>query len=432
MNDIERNKRRIELEVEYNRAVQFAHDQNRDGLAQHLIAAMAQYKLAELATTPESRLAHLTCARTHESLVEERKKVLNAANALEGSDAQPEPAAPAAAEESPAADADKGKKGGRKTKDELYGFDPENCRVKEIPSVSFDDVIGSESTIAALRKAFRHNEELFKFRRLTELAPLASKPDHHLMYGPPGTGKSFLCKAIAHEVMTNFPNTEENPRNSAFFNVNSAEICSPYYAVPEKRLDALFHAAAQYNHCVICIDEMERLCPDRNGSGAEMTAVADAVAIVTRMLQLIDGVTGKCNAIILCATNYPWKVDKAMRDRLSSKLLLDLPNEEAKRRYLERNVGAFLGRTEEQQRQAIDTLLGSLAHASYRDLDTLAQSIQVAGLHKTIANHPGEYELDSFDPLDDRELSEQLAGIVIAYDEAYHARLNDPSRWSNF
>lgn len=430
MNDIERNKRRVELEVEYNKAVQLAHDKSRDGLAQHLIAAMAQYKLAELATTPESRLAHQTCARTHESLVEERKKVLIATSALEGGEAEAplSDASPAPKEDAGTKPSGKEKKG----KDELYGFDPENCRVKEVPKVSFDDIIGSESTIAALRKAFHHNEELFKFKNLTRMAPLASKPDHHLMYGPPGTGKSFLCKAIAHEIMTSFPNTEENPHNSAFFNVNSAEICSPYYAVPEKRLDALFAVASRYSHCVICIDEMERLCPDRNGSGAEMTAVADAVAIVTRMLQLIDGVTGKCNAIILCATNYPWKVDKAMRDRLSSKLLLDLPNEDAKRQYLERNVGLFLGRTEEERSASIRMLLGMLHHASYRDLDTLAQSIQVSGLHKTIANHPGEYELETFDPLDENELRQQMDNVVIAYDEAYHARLNDPSRWSNF
>lgn len=424
MNDIERNQRRTELEIEYNKAVQLAHSNSRDGLAQHLIAAMAQYKLAELALTPESRLAHQTCAQTHETLVEERKKVLSAASALEGAEA-------AAAKQ----DAEPAKKSGakeKKGKDELYGFDPENCRVKEVPKVSFDSIIGSENTIASLRKSFHHNEELFKFSKLTELAPLASKPDHHLMYGPPGTGKSFLCKAIAHEIMTQYPNTEENPHNSAFFNVNSAEICSPYYAVPEKRLDALFNAAAKYNHCVICIDEMERLCPDRNASGTEMTAVADAVAIVTRLLQLIDGVTGKCNAIILCATNYPWKVDKAMRDRLSSKLLLDLPNEEAKRQYLHRNVGRFLGNTEESRREAVEFLLGMLEHASYRDLDTLAQAIQVSGLHKTIANHPGEYELDAFDPLDRAELRQQMDSVVIAYDKAYHARLNDPSRWSNF
>lgn len=429
MNDIERSKRRAELEVEYNRAVQLAHDQSRDGLAQHLIAAMAQYKLAELAATPESRLAHQACARTHETLVEERKKVLSAASALEGV-AMDSPAP--AAGSTPVQSGESGKKAGKKGKDELYGFDPESCRVKDVPAVSFDDIIGSESTIAALRQAFHHNEELFKFRNLTRLAPLASRPDHHLMYGPPGTGKSFLCKAIAHEVMTSFPNTEKNPFNSAFFNVNSAEICSPYYAVPEKRLDALFNAAAKYRHCVICIDEMERLCPDRNGSGAEMTAVADAVALVTRLLQLIDGVTQRCNAIILCATNYPWKVDKAMRDRLSSKLLLDLPGEEAKRQYLLQNVGLFLGRTEAERRASVDTLLTGLDHASYRDLDTLAQGIQVTGLHKTIANHPGEYGLDTFDPLDEGELRQQLAGVVIAYDAAYHARLKDPSRWSSF
>lgn len=429
MNDIERNRRMQELATECQKELALAHDQNRDGLAHYAMAARAQYELATLASTEEARDEHLRQAHIYHELVEEKKKVLQAAAVLKG---EP-PRSPAA----PQKTGETGKKGAQTQTDkpaepdkELMGFDPENCRVKEMPKVTFDDIIGSEDTIDALRKAFRHNEELFKFRHLTRLAPLASKPDHHLMYGPPGTGKSFLCKAIAHEIMSNFPNTEETPNNSAFFNVNSADICSPYYAVAEKRLNALFDAAARYNHCVICIDEMERLCPDRNASGAELNSVADAVAVVTRMLQLIDGVTGKCNAIILCATNYPWKVDKAMRDRLSSKLLLDLPNEQAKRQFLKRNVGIFLGRTEEERSAAIESMLSSLDHASYRDLDTLAQTIQVSGLHKTIANHPGEYDLDAFDPLSPEELKKALADVLVVYDAAYHARLKDPTRWS--
>ena len=119
-----------------------------------------------------------------------------------------------------------------------------------------------------------------------------------------------------------------------------------------------------------------------------------------------------------------------MRDRLSSKLLLDLPNEEAKRQFLERNVGIFLGHTQEERSAAIRTLLDMLDHASYRDMDTLAQTIQVTGLHKTIANHPGEYELDVFDPLTPEELQRTMADVLVVYDAAYHARLKDPTRWS--
>lgn len=432
MNDIERNKRMQELETEYMKECSLAHDQNVEGLSHHLYAAQAQYALAELAPTEEARDMHLRMAHTHRALVEERKKVLRVASALSGTEGADgaKAAAPQQAKGGAASGAKATPEQEKKPNEELRGFDPENCRVKEVPSVTFDDITGSRETIKALREAFRHNEELFKYQRLTALAPLASKPDHHLMYGPPGTGKSFLCKAIAHEIMTQFPNTEENPFNSAFFNVNSAEICSPFYSVAEKRLEALFAEAEKYAHCVICIDEMERLCPDRNASGTELNAVADAVAIVTRMLQLIDGVTGKCNAIILCATNYPWKVDKAMRDRLSSKLLLDLPDEDAKREFLRKKVGIFLGNTPEEQEAGIQYLLERLDNASYRDLDTLAQTIQVTGLHKTIANHPGEYDLDRFDPLTQEELAQAMVNVVIAYDEAYHARLKDPSRWS--
>lgn len=429
MNDIERNQRLRELAIEYEKEEALAHTESLEGLTHHAYAAKIQYAMAEIVSTEEARASHVRCANMHNAFVQERMKVIKATEALTGKPA----AKPATTQDKKPAGGDPAQAGhaqDKKPNEELRGFDPENCRVKEKPSVTFDDITGSKETIKALRKAFRHNEELFKYQKLTALAPLASKPDHHLMYGPPGTGKSFLCKAIAHEIMTNFPNTEENPFNSAFFNVNSAEICSPFYSVAEKRLEALFAEAEKYAHCVICIDEMERLCPDRNASGTELNAVADAVAIVTRMLQLIDGVTGKCNAIILCATNYPWKVDKAMRDRLSSKLLLDLPDESAKREYLQKKVGIFLGQTPEAREPGIQYLLDRLHHASYRDLDTLAQTIQIAGLHKTIANHPGEYDLEVFDPLTEAELEQAMANVVIAYDEGYHARLKDPNRWS--
>ena len=99
-------------------------------------------------------------------------------------------------------------------------------------------------------------------------------------------------------------------------------------------------------------------------------------------------------------------------------------------KFLQKKVGLFLGRTEEERAVGIQYLLDRLDNASYRDLDTLAQTIQVTGLHKTIANHPGEYDLAEFDPLTQEELEQAMANVVIAYDEAYHARLKDPSRWS--
>ena len=440
MSDIARHQKMLELENEYNKECTLAHSNSIEGLAHHLYAARAQYLLASLSTTEESRKMHMAMHDRHRETVEAGKKELGVASVApeNAPDAvPPRGTAPAA----PARPASAAKKADAVTKpaapeeqkpnEELRGFNPENCRFKEVPSVTFDDITGSNQAVRSLRAALQNNEEHSKYTRLTELSPLASRPDHFLLYGPPGTGKTFLCKAIAHEVLTQYPNTEEKPFNSAFFSLNSSEICSPYYSVAEKRLEALFREAEKYAHCVVCIDEMERLCPDRNATGTELTAVADAVAIVTRMLQLIDGVTGKCNAIILCATNYPWKVDKAMRDRLSSKLLLDLPDTDAKREFLQKKVGIFLGNTPETQAEAIDYLLGQLDNASYRDLDTLAQTIQVTGLHKTIANHPGEYDLAQFDPLTREELVQAMANVVIAYDEGYHARLKDPSRWSH-
>lgn len=433
MSDMARHQRMLELEIEYNKECDLAHSNSVDGLAHHLYAARAQFELASLSTTEEARKMHMSMHDRHRQVVEEGKKKLHIHEAAPGAKATAASAAAVASApivKAPA-EAVPGNKKDQRIRDELQGFNPENCRVKDVPATTFDDITGSSQAVMSLRESIQNNEEHSKYTRLSELSPLASRPGHFLLYGPSGTGKTFLCKAIAHEVLTQHPNTEENPFNSAFFNVSSAEICSPYYSVAEKRVDALFREAEKYRHCVIHIDEMDRLCPDRNAAGTELNAVADAVAIVTHMLQLIDGITSKCNAIIICATNHPWKVDQAMRDRLSNKFLLDLPDESAKREYLQRNVARFLGRTAEEQAQGIQFLMDRLQHATYRNLDSIAAAIQIAGKKKTIANHPGEYDLGIFDPLTTDEIKQALSGVVIAYDAAYHARLKDPSRWSS-
>ena len=95
MNEIDRTNRRVELEVEYNKCLNMAHGNSRDGLAYHLMAARAQYEPAKLALTPAPRLAHESTARTHEALVRERKKTLGITDAptdtSRSSDAPPKP-----------------------------------------------------------------------------------------------------------------------------------------------------------------------------------------------------------------------------------------------------------------------------------------------------------------------------------------------------
>ena len=443
MNDIERTQRQRELEAAYQQAIAKANDQTRDGLAHYLLAAQAQKELAELAISEEAREMHLRTYLKFCTHVAEHEKALSAAAAREETPAapprpvrtpvppQPAPAkAQAAARRTPEAAPEKSKEPAKEPAKELYGFDPENCRMKEVPSVTFDDIIGSTATVDALRRTFSRGEKLLRFTNLAKKAPKAAAPAHHMLYGPPGTGKSFLCQAIANQVMTQHPNTQENPNNSAFFVVKSSDIISPFVGVAEKRLQALFDYASTYAHCVICIDEMDRLCPDRNASASEAHANQDALSLLTLLLQLIDGICGKCKAMIFCATNYPWKVDVAMRDRLGSKLLLDLPNEQAKRIYLQKNLAQFLAPTPEKQQERIEELLGRLEHASYRELDALAHSVSCICLDKTAENHPDQPDVDVFDPISPQELEAILQTVHSSSDPDYLARLRDPSRWA--
>uniref|UniRef100_A0A7N6AX08 vesicle-fusing ATPase n=1 Tax=Anabas testudineus TaxID=64144 RepID=A0A7N6AX08_ANATE len=120
-----------------------------------------------------------------------------------------------------------------------------------------------------------------------------------LLYGPPGTGKTMIGRAIASEV------------GAHMIVINGPEIMSKFYGETEARLRQIFTEASQRQPAIIFIDELDALCPKRDGAQNEVEK-----RVVASLLTLMDGIGSEGHSgqlLVLGATNRPHALDPALR-----------------------------------------------------------------------------------------------------------------------
>ncbi|CDR41937.1 CYFA0S08e01794g1_1 [Cyberlindnera fabianii] len=190
--------------------------------------------------------------------------------------------------------------------------------LSEKPNVKWEDIAGLEPAKEALKEAvilpvrFPH---LFTGKR----KPLTGI----LLYGPPGTGKSYLAKAVATEA------------NSTFFSVSSSDLVSKWMGESERLVKQLFNMARENKPSIIFIDEVDALCGPRGEGESEASR-----RIKTELLVQMNGVGNDSSGVlVLGATNIPWQLDAAIRRRFEKRIYIALPDEQARARMFELNVG---------------------------------------------------------------------------------------------
>ncbi len=117
-----------------------------------------------------------------------------------------------------------------------------------------------------------------------------------LLVGPPGTGKTLTARTIAAELGTNY------------IAISGPEVMGKFYGEAETKLREIFEKAKQAAPCIIFIDEIDTLAPDRAKVEGEVEK-----RVVAQLLTLMDGFSNTPGVLVLAATNRPDHLDPALR-----------------------------------------------------------------------------------------------------------------------
>ncbi|CAD7012178.1 peroxisome assembly factor 2 isoform X2 [Ceratitis capitata] len=119
-----------------------------------------------------------------------------------------------------------------------------------------------------------------------------------LLYGPPGTGKTLVAKAVATEC------------NISFLSVQGPELLNMYVGQSEQNVREVFDRARSAAPCVLFLDELDSLAPNRGVAG-DSGGVMDRV--VSQLLAEMDALGDASKPVfILAATNRPDLIDPAL------------------------------------------------------------------------------------------------------------------------
>jgi len=180
-------------------------------------------------------------------------------------------------------------------------------------SVTYDDIGGQREVIEKVRELVElplRNPSLFKHLGI-------EPPKGVLLHGPPGTGKTLLAKAVANE------------SGAYFISIGASHL--PLHDA-ERRLREVFAEAEQHAPSVIFIDEIDTIAPKR-----EECLSPDDRRVVGVLLELMDGMKGRGQVIVMAATNRPNALDPALRrpGRFDREIEIPLPNEEGRLEILQ-------------------------------------------------------------------------------------------------
>ena len=183
----------------------------------------------------------------------------------------------------------------------------------ERPNVKWEDIGALESVKQELKEAV---EWPLKYAKVFEHMG-AKPPKGILLYGPPGTGKTMLAKAVATESEANF------------ISVKGPEFLNKWVGESEKAVRETFRKARQASPCVVFMDEIDSIAPNR-GAGSSDSNVTERV--VSQLLTEMDGLESLNNVVVVAATNRPDMIDPALLrpGRFDKSMLVAPPDEESR------------------------------------------------------------------------------------------------------
>ena len=199
-------------------------------------------------------------------------------------------------------------------KNALKDMQPSTMRevLVEKPNVKWDDIGALEDAKQELKEAV---EWPLKYAKIFEHMN-AKPPKGILLYGPPGTGKTMLAKAVATESEANF------------IAVKGPEFLNKWVGESEKAVRETFRKARQASPCVIFMDEIDSITPQR-GTGSDSNVTE---RVISQMLTEMDGLEALNNVVVIAATNRPDIMDPALLrpGRFDKSIFIGPPDKESR------------------------------------------------------------------------------------------------------
>lgn len=124
-----------------------------------------------------------------------------------------------------------------------------------------------------------------------------------------------------------------NESGCALFVCSASSLTSKWMGDSEKLVKNLFQIAREMAPSIIFIDEMDSLLSTRKSDGEHEASRR----LKTEFMIQLDGIKAMNNdqhVLVLACTNCPWDVDSAVLRRFPRRLLVPLPDSEARRGLL--------------------------------------------------------------------------------------------------
>ncbi|MEW8050405.1 MAG: AAA family ATPase [Candidatus Thiodiazotropha sp.] len=167
--------------------------------------------------------------------------------------------------------------------------------------------------------------------QLRQQFPFETMPVHGLILlsGRPGTGKTTLARGLGNAVAGALKGSKVR-----FMQIDPHALTSSALGKSQKEVTKLFHQVipefAADEPCIVLLDEVETLAPDRQRMSMEANPI-DVHRATDAALAGLDLLTRQHrNVLLVATTNFPDAVDKALLSRADWVEDIGLPGAEAR------------------------------------------------------------------------------------------------------
>ncbi len=277
-----------------------------------------------------------------------------------------------------------------------------------MPEDTFDDVIGADEVKKELSYFVNYLKEPKRYAETGVKAPKGV-----LMYGPPGTGKTMLARAMAHEA------------GVAFLAVEGNMFLKKRLGEGAELVHRIFRTARKYAPAVLFVDEIDTIARDR------MTAGSADEAVLTAFLTEMDGFRADPSrpVFVLAATNFDVtpgharSLDGALLRRFDRRILVDLPDRAARKRFLEKKCDKTAAL--QLSKALIESIALRSTGMSLASLDSVAELSLRSAIRANSATVTDEIFEEAFENFNNGEKKPWDASLLerVARHEAGHALL---------